>query len=134
MKLWIRQFYSQLVILSHFILILHWNKINHNTLTVLFEKSRTVSFNSSIVKKIVALFFRFPLKLICCIYFGTASNFCYLFKSIAYNVLLNEDSLVNSQLCNYPFNQLQFFECYHMLVEHFFIGFSEKFLISFFRR
>ena len=48
-----------------------------------FEKSNLVSFFSSIMKNIVALFSRFPVKLICCIAFGSASSACDLLRSIA---------------------------------------------------
>ena len=49
-------------------------KQNYNTFTVPFEKSKTVSFASSIMENIVAppLWFRFPVKLFCCIAFGSA--------------------------------------------------------------
>ena len=50
-------------------IILKQNKII-NTLTVPFQKSKTVSFTLSKMKNIVALFYRFPVKLICCIAFG----------------------------------------------------------------
>ena len=44
-----------------------------------------VSFDSSIMKKIVLFSARsrFPVRLICCAAFGSASNACYLLKSIA---------------------------------------------------
>ena len=60
-------------------------KWNHNTLTVPFEKSKTVSFASSIMKNIVEspTLSKFPVKLICWIAFGSASSFCCLLKSIA---------------------------------------------------
>ena len=53
-------------------------KWNHYTLTVPFQKSKTVSLVSSIMKSIVApsALSRFPVKLICCIALGSASNFC----------------------------------------------------------
>ena len=62
-----------------------YEALNHNTLTVPFEKSKTVSFASSTMKYILAHspLVRFPVKLICCIAFGSASNFCCLLKSIA---------------------------------------------------
>ena len=45
-----------------------------------FEKSETVSLASSIMKNIVApsALLGFPVKLICCITFGSASSFVYL--------------------------------------------------------
>ena len=57
----------------------------HKTFTAPCEKSKTFSFPSSIMKNIVApsARSRFPLKLICCIAFGSASNACYLLKCIA---------------------------------------------------
>ena len=59
-------------------------KLNHNNLNVPFEKSKTVSFASSIIKNIVALvaLFRFPVKSICCIVFGSESSFFCSLKSI----------------------------------------------------
>ena len=46
-----------------------------------FEKSKTVSLASPIMKNICVFpfRFRFPVKLICCIAFGSASSFCCLF-------------------------------------------------------
>ena len=43
---------------------------------------------------------------------------CLNFLQLAYNVLLNKDSLVNNQLCNHPLDHLQSFECYHILIDH----------------
>ena len=56
----------------------------YNTFTVPSEKSKTVSFASSIVKNIVAPspVSRFSLKLICWIAFGSRSSACYLLKSV----------------------------------------------------
>ena len=50
-----------------------------------FEKSKTASFTSSIMEKIRVSLFRprFPVKLICCIAFGSTSSFCSLLKSFA---------------------------------------------------
>ena len=58
----------------------------YNTFTVPCEKSKTVSFASSIMKNVV---FpgqsRFPVKLICCIAFGsTSSSYCLLKGCIRY--------------------------------------------------
>ena len=59
-----------------------------NTFTFSCEKSKTVSFAPSTMKNIVALFYRsrFPVKLICCIAFGSKSSACCLLKSIAINL------------------------------------------------
>ena len=56
----------------------------HNTFTVPWEKSKMVSFGSSIKKNIVAhsARSRFPLKLICYIAFGSVSSACCLLKYI----------------------------------------------------
>ena len=72
----------------HFTLKQKKNK-NENTFTVPFEKSKTVSFASSIMKYIVepSALSKFPVKLICCITFGSESNFCCLLKSITTNLL-----------------------------------------------
>ena len=53
------------------------------SITVPFEKSKTLSFSSSIMKNIDVPFFIFPVKLIYCIAFGSASRCCCLLKSIA---------------------------------------------------
>ena len=54
---------------------------------VSFEKFNLVSFASSIMENNVALSFsRFPVKLICCIVFGSVSTFCCLLKSIVINL------------------------------------------------
>ena len=52
----------------------------HNTLTVPCEKSKMVSFASSIMKNIEgpAARSKFPVKLICYIAFGSASSACCL--------------------------------------------------------
>ena len=57
----------------------------HNTFTVPCEKSKTVSFASSMMKNIVApaAGSKFPVRLICCIAFGSASSTFYLLKSTA---------------------------------------------------
>ena len=58
----------------------------HNTLTVPCEKSEMVSFASSVTKNIVVFAFRsqarFPVKLIFCIAFRSASIACCLIKPI----------------------------------------------------
>ena len=58
---------------------------NHNSLAVSFDKSENASFASSIMKNIVAssALFRFSVKWICCIAFGSVSSFCCLLKSTA---------------------------------------------------
>ena len=47
-----------------------------------YEKSKKVSFVSSIMKNIVAFFgrSRFPVELICCIAFASESSACCLFN------------------------------------------------------
>ena len=57
----------------------------HNTFTVAYEKSKMVSFASSIMKN-VAVFSsrpRFPVKLMYYIALGSASSACRSLKSIA---------------------------------------------------
>ena len=51
-------------------------KKNRDILTVPFEKSKTVSFVSLIIKSIAVprALFRLSVKLICCFAFGSASN------------------------------------------------------------
>ena len=53
-------------------------------ITVSFEKSKTVSFASLIMKYILSLssLVRLPVKLVCCIALGSASSFCCLLKSL----------------------------------------------------
>ena len=75
--------------------ILYWYYTNvkqiHDTFTAPCEKSKMVSFASSIMKNIVVFVFlslsKFLVKLICCIAFGSASSACFLLKSIAINLL-----------------------------------------------
>ena len=57
----------------------------YNTVTVHCEKSKMVSFASSIMKNITLLFARsrFLVKLIYSITSGSASSACHLLKSIA---------------------------------------------------
>ena len=57
----------------------------HNTFAVHCKKSEMASFASSIMKSIVVFpgLSIFPVKLICCIAFGSASSSCCLLKSIA---------------------------------------------------
>ena len=63
---------------------------NHSTFTVavVFKKPETVSFASSIVKNNVApaTIFRFLVKLICCVAFGSGSRFCCFLKSFTINL------------------------------------------------
>ena len=63
-------------------------KLKDSTSTVPFEKSKTVSVAYSIIKKIAepCALSRFPVKLICCIDFGSASGFWCLLKSFAINL------------------------------------------------
>ena len=48
------------------------------------KKSKIVYFTSLIMENITLLLLpsRFPVRLICCITFGSASSACYLFRSI----------------------------------------------------
>ena len=56
----------------------------HNTFTVPCEKFKIVYFTSLIMENInLSAPSRFPVKLICCIVFGSASSACYLLKFIA---------------------------------------------------
>ena len=57
----------------------------HNTFTVPCEKSKMVSFTSSIMKNIIAPLScsRFSVKLLYCIAFRSGSRACCLLKSIA---------------------------------------------------
>ena len=89
-----------------------WKKKKKKTETVCCEKSKTISFASSIMKNIDVSFSIFPVKLICCIAFGSASSFCCLLESVAINacnVPGNSYNLVNIQLCNHLLDQLPSF-------------------------
>ena len=57
----------------------------HNTFKVPCEKSKTISFASSVMKNIFApsARSRFSVKLICCIAFGSGSSPYCLLKSVA---------------------------------------------------
>ena len=57
----------------------------YKTFTVPCENSKTFSFVSSIIKKMVVFpaLSKFAVKLICWIAFGSESKACYLLKSIA---------------------------------------------------
>ena len=68
------------VILCSYYIKTKWNQY---TLTVPLEKSKTVSFASSIMKNINVNFYILPAKLICCIPFGLVPGFCCLLKSAA---------------------------------------------------
>ena len=78
----IRQFTFKVL----YLVILYENYIkvkqNYNTFTVPCEKSKIVSFASSIMKTTSARS-RFPVKLICFIAFGSASSAYCLLKSVA---------------------------------------------------
>ena len=86
-----------------------WYNEIHNTLTVPNQKSKIASFNSSVMKNIDLLFSlsRFPIKLICCIAFGSVSSACCFLKSIAIILCFrNNYNLANNQLCNHLLDQL----------------------------
>ena len=67
----------------YWVILFESKKRNYNTFTVSCEKSKTVSFASSVMKNIVACCSRFPVKLISCIAFGSASSACCIHKPIA---------------------------------------------------
>ena len=72
--------------------------------------------------------FRFPVKLICCIAFRSASSFLFIYLNLlqlAYNIYWNRDDLVNKQLCNHHLNQWQFSECYHMFLNQCYCSIKE---------
>ena len=90
-------------------------KKKKKTETIFCEKNKNISFASSIMKNIDVSFSIFPVKLICCIAFGSASSFCCLLESIAINAINacnvpgNSYNLVNIQLCNHLLDQLPSF-------------------------
>ena len=63
----------------------------HNTFTVSCENYKKVSFASSMIKNIVVIAFRFsdrfPVKLTCCIAFGSAPRVCCLIKFVAFIIV-----------------------------------------------
>ena len=71
-----------------FRIILYWYyfraKWNYNAPTAPCEKSKMVSFASSIMKIIVVFasptWARYPVRLTCCVAFGSASSVCCLLK------------------------------------------------------
>lgn len=71
---------------SHFTLILYQGTfINLQYSHIFWRKYEIMSFTSSITKNITvfSVWSRFPVELIYCIAFGSASSACYLLKSIA---------------------------------------------------
>ena len=82
---------------SFYIIIIF--KKNHNNSTGPFEKSKAVSFTSSILKNVSAFFSRFPVKLICCIAFGPASSFFCLLNPL--QLACNSYNLIKNQLCTH---------------------------------
>ena len=61
----------------------HFKAKNEISKTVPCEKSKAISFASSVMKKNVACWATFPVKLTCHIDIGSASSACYLLKSFA---------------------------------------------------
>ena len=72
--------------MESFYIILKQKKIHH-TFPVPCKKPNIIYFASSIMKSIVVFSacFKFPINLICCIAFESASSTCCLLKSIAIN-------------------------------------------------
>ena len=52
----------------------------------------------------------FPVTLICCITFGSASSACCLLKSLAYNNFLNKHNPEDNWLCHHLLDLSEFFE------------------------
>ena len=84
--------------------VLHWYDIKviriHNTFTVVCGKSKTVSIASSIMKNNFGPSGRakFPVKLIYCVAFRSASSACCLLKSLwFYSVYWNNYYLIDNQ-------------------------------------
>ena len=70
---------------------------------------------------------RFPVKLICVIYFGLASCACCLLQ-LAYNVF--EIKMIQQPVLSWSPWSVAIFEFYHMFLHHFFIGRAKKFCPS----
>ena len=118
-----------IILLSYFILK---EKIKlENTFTVPCEKSKTVSFVSSIMKKIIVFPFwsKFAEKLI--LYAVLLLNqhqvhLVYLnLLQLTYNALWNRDNLINNQLCNHLLDLLQCFWMLYLLIS-LLTGWSQK--------
>ena len=93
------------------------------------EKSKTVSFASSIEKNIADCSSGFPVNLICCIVLDQHQVLVvclYLLRS-SYNNFENNYSLAHNQLYNYLLEQLKSFECFHMLLNHFLLADQKTF-------
>ena len=108
--------------------ILYWYYIKAkqicNTFSVPCEKSKIISFASSVLKNIVVFSFwsKFSVKLISWTAFWSVSSALCLLISIAitYIIFWNKDNPENNQLCNHLLDQFQIFECYHMFLNHFY--------------
>ena len=108
--------------------------IIYNNFTFSCEKSKTVSLASSITKNIVTYCSRFPVKLICCIPFASASStplhlhqVLHLLLS-SYNTFKNNYSLAHNQFCNHLLELLKFFKYYLMLLNYFLLVDQKWFL------
>ena len=110
-------------------------KIKQEEFHISFEKSKTVSFASSIMKSITALFARLSVKLICCIAFGSATSE-WLFVVYLNLLLWSFEMMVAQQTTSFliiSFNLFQLFKYYHKLLNYFFIifYFQSRKIISF---
>ena len=94
-----------------------------------YEKSKTVSFASSIVKNIADCSSGFPVNLIWCVVLDQHQVLvvCLNLLLSSYNNFKNNYSLAHNQLCNYLLDQLQPFECFDMLLNHFLLADQKKF-------
>ena len=77
------------------------------------EKSKMLSFASSVLKNIVTLLsFRFLLKKLVVLLLDQHLVFAVFLNllQLTYSILRNRDNLVKTQLCIHYFDQLQFIE------------------------
>ena len=74
--------------LSYFYVNIRLKENPLHTVTLPFQKPKTLSFASSVMKNIVepSVLSRFLVKLTRCVIFVSTSNFCCLFESIAINL------------------------------------------------
>ena len=118
-KLRIRQFYKCYYESLYTDIILKQNKFT--TLSQFLVKSNSFFcfFNNKNIAAHSARS-RFPIKLIFCVASDQQKAFVVYLNllQLAYNFIWNRDNLANNQLCNHFLDQLQFFECYHMLLYH----------------
>ena len=54
----------------------------------------------------------------------------FVYLNLLLSSYRNKDNLANRQLSNHHLNQLQFFECYHMVLDHFLLADQKRFVVQ----